>query len=344
MDDYYSLLGIDADASVDDIRGAYRVRKDGLDTASDAGKADAAKLNKAWNVLSDPYQRGRYDAQRTAAADSDAPGSDDADDQAASSSNGSGPKGLRASAKNSRQERQRSVRDARAERLKQAATISAPAGTHFPKPKQRIIAMVIDLLVLIVLVSGSQVAAQAIAKSQKPAIVKQVNSLNDQITAENKVKSDADTAVSNDKKANDTAKQATDQKASDDEKAKITTLTKQRDDAASKLNPYFLGSLVVAFFLGFLYLAIPSAMTGRTLGKRFQHLKTLREDGSPLGARGAVIRFGLLVLVTFTLYLLLQQFAAILVLFGVTMWLRNANMQGLHDRFAHTIVVSDAAD
>ena len=64
MDDYYSLLGIDADASVDDIRGAYRERKDGLDTASDAGRADAAKLNKAWNVLSDPYQRGRYDEQR----------------------------------------------------------------------------------------------------------------------------------------------------------------------------------------------------------------------------------------------------------------------------------------
>ena len=144
--------------------------------------------------------------------------------------------------------------------------------------------------------------------------------------------------------ANNTAAQTTDQKASDDAKAKITALTKQRDDAASKLNPYFLGALVVAFFLGFLYLAIPSAITGRTLGKRFQHLKTLREDGSPLGVRGAVIRFGLLVLVTFTLYLLLQQFAAILVLFGVTMWLRNANMQGLHDRFAHTIVVSDAAD
>ncbi len=64
MDDYYSLLGVDADASVDDIRGAYRVRKEGLDTATDAGKADAARLNKAWNVLSDPYQRGRYDEQR----------------------------------------------------------------------------------------------------------------------------------------------------------------------------------------------------------------------------------------------------------------------------------------
>ena len=44
MDDYYSLLGVDAGASVDDIRGAYRVRKDGLDTASDSGKADAAKV------------------------------------------------------------------------------------------------------------------------------------------------------------------------------------------------------------------------------------------------------------------------------------------------------------
>ena len=49
-------------------------------------------------------------------------------------------------------------------------------------------------------------------------------------------------------------------------------------------------------------------------------------------------------LVTFALYLVLQQIAAVIVLFGVTMWMRNPNMQGLHDRFAHTIVVSDAAD
>jgi hypothetical protein len=31
------------------------------------------------------------------------------------------------------------------------------------------------------------------------------------------------------------------------------------------------------------------------------------------------------------------------VLFGVTMWMRNPNMQGLHDRVAHSIVVSDAS-
>jgi DnaJ-class molecular chaperone len=88
MDDYYSLLGIDADASVDDIRGAYRVRKDGLDTASDSGRADAAKLNKAWNVLSDPYQRGRYDEQRSLAVEEGTLGADDGDGGSVATSNG----------------------------------------------------------------------------------------------------------------------------------------------------------------------------------------------------------------------------------------------------------------
>ena len=65
MDDYYDLLGVDADAPTDDIRAAYREQKAALDDSTDGdAKADAAKLNKAWNVLSDPYQRGRYDEQR----------------------------------------------------------------------------------------------------------------------------------------------------------------------------------------------------------------------------------------------------------------------------------------
>jgi curved DNA-binding protein CbpA len=342
MDDYYSLLGIDADASVDDIRGAYRLRKDGLDTASEAGRADAVKLNKAWNVLSDPYQRGRYDEQRGLAAESGELGSGAADGDT-QSSNGSGSKRVPAGGGNARQTRQQAAREARQARMKKP-TITPPAGTHFPSAKDRIIAMVIDLLVLIVLVSGSQIAAQAVAKSQKPAIVRQVDDLNAKITAENKVKSDADKRVSADKKANNTTAQATDQKASDDAKTQITNWTKQRDDAASKLNPYFIGGVAIAFLLGFLYLAIPSALTGRTLGKRLRHLKALRDDGSPLGWRGAVVRFGALVLVTFVLYFVLQQIAAVIVLFGVTAWMRNPNMQGMHDRFAHTIVVSDDAE
>jgi curved DNA-binding protein CbpA len=349
MDDYYSLLGVDAEASVEDIRGAYRTRKEDLDTSSEAGRDDALRLNKAWNVLSDPYQRGRYDEKRAEAGDdlgSDADGS-----ATTTTTNGrSTPvkrapaKGMMGQAKNSRLDRRDSQRATRAERLAKAKTptITPPPGTSFPSTKQRIIAMVIDLLVLIVLVSGSQVMAQAVAKSQKPDIVKQIDALNDTITNDNKAKSDADKAVSADKKANNTSQQAIDQKKSDDAKAKATADGKARDKLSSKLNPFFLGGIVIAFFLGFLYLAIPTAITGRTLGKRLQHLKVVREDGSPVGARIAITRFGIIVLVTFTLYLLLQQIAAVIVLFGVTLWMRNANMQGLHDRFAHTIVVSDA--
>jgi uncharacterized RDD family membrane protein YckC len=347
MDDYYSLLGIDAEASVEDIRGAYRTRKDGLDTASQAGRDDALKLNKAWNVLSDPYQRGRYDQQRLDAAEEG-----DLDDTPTTTISNGGrsvakpqpSKGLRGQAKNSRQARQQSTREARAERLakQKTPTMTPPPGTHFPSTKQRIIAMVIDLLVLIVLVSGSQVVSQAVAKSQKPDIVHQIDQLNAKINADNKAKSDADKAVSADKKANNTAAQATDQKKSDDAKAQATADVKARDKLSSKLNPFFLGGIAIAFVLGFIYLAVPTAITGRTLGKRFQHLKVVREDGSPVGVRVAFTRFGLIVLITFTLYLLLQQIAAVIVLFGVTMWMRNPNMQGLHDRFAHTLVVSDA--
>jgi len=342
MDDYYSLLGIDADASVDDIRGAYRERKDGLDTASDAGKADAARLNKAWNVLSDPYQRGRYDEQRASA---EARGDLDVVDAAAAGSTKGRSSASRSSSSapmSPRQQRQQAVRDAREAKLKAAATISPPEGTTWPSTKARILAMVIDLLIIIVIVSASQIVAQSVAKSQKPEVVKQVDSLNNQITQANKDKSAADNAVSADKKANNPTQQATDQKKSDAAKQQITDLTKQRDDAQAKLQGYFIAAIAIAFFLGFLYLAIPTALTGRTLGKRVQHLKTLREDGSPLGWKGAITRFGLVVLVTFVLYYVLQQIAAVLVLFGVTMWMRNPNMQGLHDRVAHTIVVSDA--
>jgi hypothetical protein len=346
MDDYYSLLGLDAEASVDDIRGAYRLRKDGIDTASDAGKADAAKLNKAWNVLSDPYQRGRYDQQRADAADGgDVDESDDTPSSNGKSSASSGSKGVLGSAKSSRQARQQSVRDARAARMQKKPTITLPPGTELPSTRARIVAMVIDLVVLLVIfIAISQVGANSLAKSQKPAVVDKVNQLNDQITAQDKIKSDADSRVSADKKANDAAKQAVDQKTSDNAKAEITTLTKQHDTELSKLNPYFLGGLALAFFLGFLYLTIPTAITGQTLGKKTQHLRTLREDGSPLGARGAITRYGLIILVTMSFYVLLREVAAVIVLFGVTLWMRNPNMQGLHDRLAHTIVVRDTGE
>ena len=93
-----------------------------------------------------------------------------------------------------------------------------------------------------------------------------------------------------------------------------------------------------------MYLIIPSGITGRTLGKSRQHLKVVRQDGSPLGFAGAFSRYGLIVVVTILLFFILRlgPVGAVLVIFGVTLWTRNPNQQGIHDRFAKTIVVSDA--
>jgi curved DNA-binding protein CbpA len=339
MDDYYALLGVDADASVDEIRGAYRERKGDIDTSDASGRASAARLNKAWNVLSDPYQRGRYDEQRSAASPADV---DEHDPEVEVSTNGAGGKTAAADDRRTRTRAQAS-RQARAA-AQRKPTITLPAGVRWPSQKQRLIAMAIDLFVVVVIfLAIGWFGANALAKNQKPQVVDRVNALQKQIDAQNKIKSDADKRVSADKQANNTDTQKTDQAASDAAKQKVSDLTKQRDDEYAKLNPYLLGGTVLAFALGLLYLAIPSAITGRTLGKKQQHLLALREDGSPLGWRGAFVRYGSVVVATMALFTLLRlgPLGGVIVLFGVTMWMRNPNMQGLHDRIAHTIVVSD---
>jgi uncharacterized RDD family membrane protein YckC len=334
LDDYYGLLGVEAEASVDDIRGAYRERKSGIDTTSPSGRASAAQLNKAWNVLSDPYQRGRYDEKRAEAIDEGTFDTDDADVEVVTN-------GSSSATRNDRRSRTQSAREQRVA-AQRKPTIALPEGVRWPQQKQRIIAMVIDLLVLFAIVFGlGWVGASAVAKHQQPAVFDRVSELQKQIDAQNKVKSDADKRVSDDKKANDTAKQKTDQDASDAAKKQVEQLTKEQTKENAKVNGYLIGGVFIAFGIGLLYLAIPSAKTGRTLGKKLQHLKVLREDGSPLGWSGALTRYGLPVLATFLLYFLMREFAAVIVLFGVTMWMRNGNMQGLHDRIAHTVVVSD---
>jgi molecular chaperone DnaJ len=62
--DFYELLGVSRNASADEIKRAYRKRAVELhpDTNPDAGAAEEFKeLSRAYQVLSDPDQRARYD-------------------------------------------------------------------------------------------------------------------------------------------------------------------------------------------------------------------------------------------------------------------------------------------
>jgi uncharacterized RDD family membrane protein YckC len=310
-DDYYSLIGVEPDADVDAIRVAYRERKE------TAAGDDAKKLNKAWNVLSDPYQRGRYDEQRSHSV-----GTVDEDDievvddePSTTSKNGSRP-----------------ARGAQRQGPKQLKpTITLPKGMQFASRKQRLIAMVIDLVLLFVMFFGiTQVAAPAYAKHQKPEVVNAINNYQDQIDAWNKVKANAPKAAKG--ATNHTTQFADDQ---------IKAITKKRDDEISKLNSILFGSLAIAFLLGFLYLVLPSMKGGQTLGKRLQRIRVVRDDGSPIRSGDIIRRYGIIVLATFALYIILRELAGAVVLLGTTRWIGNANQQGMHDRFAHTIVVAD---
>ena len=89
-DSYYELLGVEPGASRDDLRSAYRSRVEKLEAAREgkgvtesslqANREETARVRTAWNVLSDPFQRQRYDAQLAGPADADGGAGTDADD------------------------------------------------------------------------------------------------------------------------------------------------------------------------------------------------------------------------------------------------------------------------
>ena len=74
---HYDLIGVESDASKEEIRSAYRERIEALrgkvengrsDQVRDGARVETARLNAAWQVLSDPFQRERYDIQLSGGA------------------------------------------------------------------------------------------------------------------------------------------------------------------------------------------------------------------------------------------------------------------------------------
>ena len=352
MDDYYELLGVDDDAPVDDIRSAYREKKAALDTSgTDTAKADAAALNKAWNVLSDPYQRGRYDQLRIddGEVDDDADGDSDGDAAPVSRRPARQPRPAAAD----RAERRRNARQP----LK--PTVSLPAGVSFPSTRRRLTAMGIDLFVLFVLFIGSQLLVVSQEKAHHATVYHEVTKVlpdkitkaQDVVSKANKTASSADSAYTAAVKksgAKSTAAQdAKDAKTKADDaqtKAKAaekkleTDLTKQQDI----LRPTSTFITGMFFMLALLVLLVPSVVFGgQTLGKRFQGLRVARLDGSRAGFGELFRRYGLIVFASYALFSLAGPIGGAAVLFVVTMWSRNPNQQGLQDRFAKTLVVAD---
>jgi RDD family protein/DnaJ-like protein len=338
-DDYYDLIGVDPSAPTDEIRERYRARRSELDAqGTDEARSEAARLNRAWNVLSDPYQRGRYDANREQQVET--VGADEVEvvDEAP-------PRRRRLFEPPPRAQRDdsRGGGSAGTDRRRQRAPLPAPEypnGLRAPENRRRIVAMVIDLLVLLVLFVVAQFVLQAVIKERFPTQVDQVNAHNDCINVLDKDKPVRADVVRECRDFRVSPSQITDKDARDNK-------VKALKDEVVEIQKDFTGTyyLVVGGFVlvALLYLVVPSALNGQTLGKRLQHVRAMRADGTPLGWFGALARYGpVTVLTGVFLPTPLGQIVFVIALVVILGWMRNANRQGWHDRLAKTIVV-DAA-
>jgi curved DNA-binding protein CbpA len=359
--DHYELLGVEPSASKDEIKAAYRAE------IANADSAQRAELNRAWNVLSDPMQRERYDAARMVGDDVD-----DADEFAEhspvkptrkltgarrgpettevvgtgknSSPNGSNGSGSGESSKGAGEALPKGARPPA------VPTVELPPGMNLAPKRQRGFSIGFDVAVLAILyILFVSVVIPAVLRDQYPhrmdridAITDQTKKLDDQKSAaedrESKANDRADAAK---KSGNDSARTAARQDAAD---AKKTATARDReitrlDNEASDLQGKMIGTsyllLGLLLILALLYLVPSTALTGQTLGKKINKVWLVRLDGSRVGWGTALAHCAVPVVIA----LAVPQIGPIVAL-GMVFWaLRDRNEQGLHDKLAKTLVV-----
>jgi curved DNA-binding protein CbpA len=362
---HYDVLGIEPHATKEEIRAAYQERLNDAQAAqarehaskrpsesalSDA-RAEEAEARAAWQVLSDPYQRGRYDASIDAPEDPDrdvVEGEIVDDDDSGSQNGAGGARGTR-------------TRPARGERPpgmfsteRPKTPESWPPGFHPPPPRARFLAMMIDVAVLAVILLVSQLAISPLVIDQMyPKESKQLDHAQTcldrlstaddalgtgkesaRIDSANAACAEFPKAYGSPLNADESKKQLSkriENKTSDVEDRQ----TEIQQDIAPGTFAVSLGGLIVM-----LLVLVPSSLrTGRTLGKHLMQIRVVQIDGSPLTLRPAIARYATPLLFAQFLGALLGPLSYAFALFGVLTWPRNPNLQGLHDRLARTIVV-----
>jgi uncharacterized RDD family membrane protein YckC len=318
VSDYYDLLGVDPGADKEAIKAAYRDQLDG------ASQAERAKLNKAWNVLSDPVQRERYDDARSAGW------LDDADDEEEEETAPARRGGVRGGGRTPTPARTRQPA-----RPLPEPTVELPPGMDLADTRSRGLALLIDFSILFVILILTQfVIAPAIIKSQFPERSKRIDQLNDANKKIDKQKSKADDRADNSKLSKaqrDAAKK---------ESKRLDDQITKNNDKVTDIAKAFTGTtyLVLGAMLAvFLAILVPStALTGQTLGMKLRKVRVVRADGAPVGWGPALIRFAVPLLIALALPTL-----GFIIGLGMVLWyLRDRNRQGFHDKLARTLVVA----
>jgi curved DNA-binding protein CbpA len=358
-ENYYEELGVEPGASRDEIREAHRQRVSDLEAAREkkgvsesqlqANRDEVARVRAAWNVLSDPFQRQRYDAQLDAAS---APGSEvelvDDDDPGPQPGTETELKGWRKllappppkpAASGGGNSNGTGKKPATNRRPRPEPTVELPAGMQLAEPRVRGMALLFDISVLIVIFFGVSFILPNLIQSDYKDTQDRITKVSDLKDARQTL-DDAKTEKDKQSAQKDyTSKQKAAKDAGVPE-SRLNDTTKQlqaySDDLTSHIatTGYIVSAVTLALALA--YLVPISARKGYTLGMRSRKLRIVRVDGSPVGWYAAFTRFAIPIL----LAVAIPSFGPVLGLGMVAWGYFDRNGQGIHDKLARTLVVS----
>jgi len=370
--DHYEELGVEPTASKDDIREAHRARLADLEAARErkgvteaqlqANREEAARVRGAWNVLSDPMQRQRYDQQLMDERAGEAVASSDVeivDDDAAAAPKPAAAGAAAAATSGAKGAANRKPQPP-ANPNRPAPTVELPAGMAIAETRSRGMALLFDLAICMIVYTAVMFLVPGLVKSGYTDIVDQSQKITDVKNSQQSV-IDAQKSLNEAKSASDkksaqsdltsaqkdlksAEKSARDAKATDKQLA--TNLSgKQRVDALDKESKKLSDSVKTATLVAtgtvvvivLLYLVPLTAMKGWTMGMRNRRIRVVRVDGSKCGWYAAFTRFAIPVLIAVALSIPVGPVVGL----GLVLWgYRDKNGQGVHDKLARTLVVT----
>lgn len=310
-DNHYEILGADEDASRDEIRAAYRERVGELDPDTWTGDAadrrtQASAVNRAWNVLSDPFQKERYDDQ-LGAGDVDLTDDDEGDGD-----DGDGELPARGSRRPAR---------GRGGRDRPTAT---PTGQPLAAMRARINALSVDVLVILVILVGlSFIMGNVFSESAV------------EVTIRGDVVRTTELDGRSYRDAKDTEEEIARKEWLDDNSGPL----EDKDVEVEKVDviPRNVGLIgqVVTLILAIGYVTIPSLARGQSPGKRFFKIRVVSADGAKARPMQIVLHYGVSIALA-TAIAVPGAAAAI----GMTFWSNwDKAGQGINDKLAKTFVI-----
>lgn len=362
---HYEVLGVDRRASKDKVREAYRDRlsdaqddqiraleaKRPSDDEIAAARREVSRVREAWQVLSDPVQRQRYDARLGNGSTGESDGElelVDATDDVEEDDDDTTP----VTRGGARPPRDPNRPPGMFSPDHPPTPPSWPPGITAPPPRARTIALLIDCFVLLVFFIGAQIAAVQIVESMYPGKTATIDSLQTHIDKVSDCKDGSKKEKAGDKCQTarreavaylhkvDKSRKSQRINSEDSYGDVLDQLEEKHDDLQQDILPTQFGITGGIFLvLALLYLIPSTVVSGQTLGKRLLAVRLVNADGSKAGLRAALIHYGAPLLVAIILSQILGQLAFAIVLFGVLTWSRNPNRQGLQDRMAGTLVV-----